>query len=62
MGKKLNKIDPNIQVCALDYRPEFERFDLQKPSYDEMLEVHRVLRDAGLKIVICQTDRGHVGP
>ena len=62
IGKKLYEIDPKIQVCALDYRPEFERLDLQKPSYDEMVEVHNVLKDAGLKTVICQTDRGHIGP
>jgi pyruvate formate lyase activating enzyme len=62
IGKKLYQIDPRIQVCALDYRPEFKRFDLQKPSYEEMLEVHKVLKDAGLKTVICQTHRGHIGP
>ena len=62
IGKKLYEIDPKIQVCALDYRPEFERLDLQRPSYGEMVEVHDVLKDAGLKIVICQTDRGHIGP
>lgn len=62
IGKELYEIDPKIQVCALDYRPEFERLDLQKPSYDEMVEVHDVLKSAGLKTVICQTDRGHIGP
>jgi pyruvate formate lyase activating enzyme len=62
IGKKLYGIDPKVQVCALNYRPEFKRFDLQKPSYDEMVEVHNVLKDAGLKTVICQTDRGHIGP
>jgi pyruvate formate lyase activating enzyme len=62
IGKKLYEIDPKIQVCALDYRPEFERLDLQKPSYDDMVEVHNVLKAAGLKTVICQTDRGHIGP
>jgi pyruvate formate lyase activating enzyme len=62
MGKKLFEIDPMIQVCALDYRPEFERLYLQRPSYDEMAEVHNVLKDAGLKTVICQTHRGHIGP
>lgn len=62
IGNKLYEIDPKIQVCALDYRPEFERLDLRKPSYDEMVEVHNVLKGAGLKTVICQTDRGHIGP
>jgi len=62
IGKKLYEIDLKIQVCALDYRPEFERLDLQRPSYGEMVKVHDVLKDAGLKTVICQTDRGHIGP
>ena len=62
IGNKLFEIDSEIQVCALDYRPEFERLDLQKPSYDEMMEIHDVLKAAGLKTVICQTDRGHIGP
>jgi pyruvate formate lyase activating enzyme len=62
IGKSLYEIEPKIQVCALDYRPEFERIDLQKPSYDEMVEVYEALKAAGLKTVICQTDRGHIGP
>ena len=62
VGNKLLEIDPEIQVCALDYRPEFERLDLRRPSYDEMVEVHNVLKTAGLKTVICQTHRGHICP
>jgi pyruvate formate lyase activating enzyme len=62
MGERLYRIDPEIQVCVLDYRPEFKRPDLVKPSYDEMVEVHRTLRGKGLKTVICQTERGHIGP
>lgn len=62
MGEKLSEIDPEIQVCVLDYRPEFKRLDLVKPSYEEMVEVHRVLSGKGLKTVICQTEHGHIGP
>jgi pyruvate formate lyase activating enzyme len=62
MGEKLSEIDPEIQVCVLDYRPEFKRLDLVKPSYEEMVEVHRVLSSKGLRTVICQTERGHIGP
>jgi len=62
MGEKLYEIDPEIQVCVLDYRPEFKRLDLTKPTYYEMLEVHKTLREKGLKTVICQTERGHVCP
>lgn len=62
IGEKLYEINPKIQVCALDYRPEFKRPDLQRPSYGEMLKVHNVLKEKGLETVICQTHRGHIGP
>ncbi|UCG11795.1 MAG: radical SAM protein [Deltaproteobacteria bacterium] len=62
MGEKLSEIDPEVQVCVLDYRPEFKRLTLIKPRYHEMIEVHKRLRGTGLKTVLCQTERGHVGP
>jgi len=62
IGLKLANIEPSLQVCALDYRPEFRRQDIKKPSFSEMVEVKRVLEDAGLRCVICQTERGHIGP
>jgi pyruvate formate lyase activating enzyme len=62
MGEKLSDIDPEVQVCVLDYRPEFKRLNLIKPGYKEMLEVHKMLSGKGLKTVLCQTERGHIGP
>jgi pyruvate formate lyase activating enzyme len=62
MGEKIAEIDPWMQVCALDYRPEFKRLDLVKPSFWEMMQVHGILRDCGLESVICQTERGKIGP
>lgn len=62
IGEKLYEIDPKIQVCVLDYRPEFERLDLVKPKYDEMLEIQGILRSKGLRVVVCQTEHGHIGP
>ena len=62
MGRRIAEIDPWIQVCALDYRPEFMRPDLIRPSYWEMFQVYGVLRDVGLESVICQTERGRIGP
>ncbi|NYT01849.1 MAG: radical SAM protein, partial [Methanosarcinales archaeon] len=56
------ELDPWVQVCALDYRPEYQRMDLVRPSFGEMLQVHRVLRNSGLESVICQTSRGRIGP
>ena len=62
IGGRISSWDPEVQVCALDYRPEFRRRDIRKPSYGKMVEVKRTLEDAGLRCVICQTGRGHVGP
>lgn len=62
IAEKIAEIDPWIQVCVLDYRPEFKRSNLTRPNYWEMLEIHGILRDSGLESVICQTERGKIGP
>lgn len=62
MGEKLAKIDPEIQVCVLDYFPAFRRRDIVRPSVKEMLQVKKILNDIGLKYVIVQTRIGHIGP
>jgi len=62
LGDKIGHIDSSMQVCVLGYRPEFRRKHLPRPSYEEMLQVHRALRGVGLKRVICQVPRGHIGP
>ncbi|MDI6806764.1 MAG: radical SAM protein, partial [Candidatus Aenigmarchaeota archaeon] len=62
MGMEIVKIDPEVQVCVLDYFPQFRRRDISRPSYWEMVEVQRVLKETGLKTVTCQTERGHIGP
>jgi pyruvate formate lyase activating enzyme len=62
IGERIAELEPGLQVCALDYRPEFRRRDIRKPSYEEMLTVKRVLEETGLRCVICQTERGHIGP
>jgi len=62
MGKRIAKIDPEIQVCPLDYRPEFKRQDIVKPDYQEMKGVYEVLKDVRLKTVVCQTEWGYIGP
>jgi len=61
-GKRIAGIDPNIQVTVLDYFPAFRRRNLKRPSVNEMLMVKRVLEEQGLRTVIVQTERGHVGP
>ncbi len=62
IGYKIASMDPNVQVCVLDYRPEFRRINIRTPSVDEMLEVKKALEDTGLKTVIVQTSIGHIGP
>jgi len=62
IGEEICKLDPEVQVCVLDYRPEFRRMDITRPSYNEMVEVWRTLKAAGLKTVICQTEYGYIGP
>ena len=52
----------SVQVCVLDYRPAFRRTDLLRPEYEEMVSVWKLLIGTGLKTVICQTAKGHIGP
>jgi pyruvate formate lyase activating enzyme len=62
IGYRIASIDPEIQVCVLDYFPIFRRRDMKRPSYREMLKVKRLLNGVGLKCVTVQTVLGHVGP
>jgi pyruvate formate lyase activating enzyme len=62
IGEEIFKIDPEVQVCVLDYRPEFRERRISRPSFREMVNVWNVLKSVGLKTVICQTAYGHIGP
>jgi pyruvate formate lyase activating enzyme len=61
-GKRLSALDPKIQLCVLDYFPAFRKQDLKRPLPQEMLRVKSTLEDAGLKTVVVQTSKGHIGP
>jgi pyruvate formate lyase activating enzyme len=61
-GKRLSAIDPRVQLCVLDYFPAFRRRELKRPFPQEMLKVKSVLEDAGLRTVVVQTSKGHIGP
>jgi pyruvate formate lyase activating enzyme len=61
IGEKIAELDDAVQVCVLDYRPEF-RSKIRRPSFSDMLEVWKVLKELGLKSVICQTKRGYIKP
>lgn len=56
MGKRIVKIDPAVQVCVLDYRPEFRARDITRPSLSEMVLVWKALKETGLKYS-CMPDR-----
>ena len=62
IGSEIAKMDPEVQVCLLDYRPEFRRMNIQRPSFEEMKRAKKLLEDAGLRLVIAQTHYGHIGP
>ncbi|SES62030.1 pyruvate formate lyase activating enzyme [Methanococcoides vulcani] len=61
-GKKLAGINPEVQVCVLDYFPAFKRKEMKRPSVEEMMNVKKTLNETGLKTVIVQTSKGHFGP
>jgi pyruvate formate lyase activating enzyme len=54
-------MDPDVQVCVLDYRPTFRHMDMMKPTRTEMLNVKKILNNTGLSTVIVQTGMGHSG-
>lgn len=62
IGKKIFYLNPDVQVCVLDYRPEFRRKNLIRPSTSEMIHIKDLLNSAGLNTVIVQTSEGHFGP
>jgi len=61
LGERIYAIDPEVQVCVLDYRGVF-RSAIKRPAYEEMVEIYNVLKSTGLKTVVCQTTHGHIGP
>jgi len=62
IGDEIERLGQEVQVCVLDYRPEFRRTSMRRPTYREMLDAWKILRGTGLKTVICQTEFGHIGP
>jgi pyruvate-formate lyase-activating enzyme len=61
-GRRLARIDPDAQLCVLDYFPTFRRQGLLRPRPSEMLSVKRILEEVGLRTVVVQTAMGHFGP
>jgi len=62
MGEKIAVINPEVQVCLLDYFPSFRRKDMSRPTAAEMRKARDSLLKAGLATVLAQTTIGHLGP
>jgi len=62
MGEKIASMNPEVQVCLLDYFPAFRRTDMNRPTVTEMKKAREALISAGLKTVLAQTAVGHIGP
>ncbi|MFX0113341.1 MAG: radical SAM protein [Candidatus Hodarchaeota archaeon] len=62
IGDRLASWEPSVQVCVLDYRPEFRASNLIRPTFEEMANIKRTLEQSGLTSVICQTNWGYIGP
>jgi pyruvate formate lyase activating enzyme len=58
-GRQLAGVDPDVQLCVLDYFPTFRRQALRRPQPSEMLGVKRILEGTGLRTVVVQTAVGH---
>ncbi len=61
IGERMVGISKEVQVCVLDYRPAFRR-NMEQPAAGEMREIKEMLNSTGLKNVIAQTAKGHIGP
>jgi len=62
IGERIARVNPEVQVCLLDYFPTFRRVGLERPSVAEMRKAREMLVEAGLKTVLAQTTTGHIGP
>jgi len=61
-GSRIVGIDDRIQVTVLDYRPQFRRHDISRPSLRQMRRIKSLLEGVGLHTVIAQTLSGHLPP
>ncbi len=62
MGERIASINPEVQVCLLDYFPSFRRQDMSRPSVAEMRKARETLLKAELTTTLAQTTIGHLGP
>ncbi len=62
IGEKIAGMNPEVQVCLLDYFPAFRRTNINRPSAMEMNKARETLIETRLKTVLAQTTIGHIGP
>jgi pyruvate formate lyase activating enzyme len=62
MGERIAAINPEVQVCLLDYFPSFRRQDMNRPTTAEMGKARETLLKTGLTTTLAQTTIGHLGP
>ena len=62
IGDRIASMNPQVQVCILDYFPTFRRRDMRRPTVEEMRKARETLLEAGLKTVTAQTTIGYLGP
>jgi pyruvate formate lyase activating enzyme len=61
-ASRIVSINDRVQITILDYRPEFRRKDISRPSIDEMKDVKSFMEGVGIRTVIAQTVAGHLAP
>jgi pyruvate formate lyase activating enzyme len=62
IASRIVALNPSVQVCLLDYRPEFRQRDIVQPPAGEMFDIWKLLKKMGLECVLCQTTAGYYGP
>jgi pyruvate formate lyase activating enzyme len=62
IGERIAAINPEVQVCLLDYFPSFRRQDMNRPTVAEMRKARETLLKTGLTTTLAQTTIGHLGP
>ena len=62
IGERIAAINPEVQVCLLDYFPSFRRQDMNRPTVAEMRTARETLLKTGLTTTLAQTTIGHLSP
>lgn len=58
VGCKLRMLSEDIKVTIIPYMPAFRRRNMAKPSIEKLKKAYSILKDEGLKNVVCQVGVG----